>query len=93
MDESCETVNQPTNDTSDCNQSAPQQGLPPLPHKVSENKSKKGRKRSYVWDHFTKVKKKKPDDQRRAACNYCGIDYACETEVNGITLMKTHLET
>ena len=46
---------------------------------MSENKTKKGIKRSYVWDHFQEIENKTPNAKRRGAeCKYCGADYACD---------------
>jgi len=43
------------------------------------------RKTSQIWDHFKKL-----DDNvkaHRAACMYCGKDYACHTILNGTSNM------
>ncbi|XP_038679468.1 zinc finger BED domain-containing protein RICESLEEPER 2-like [Tripterygium wilfordii] len=53
--------------------------LPPRP----------GKKKSIVWDHFeTMVVKGKG---KRAVCNHCKHDYACNTTVNGTSTLRTHL--
>ena len=45
---------------------------------------------SKVWDHFTKL----DGDPKfpRAACNYCGKDYACAAKKDGTSNMWTHLK-
>jgi hypothetical protein len=47
------------------------------------------RKTSQIWDHFKKLdgNVKSP----RAACMYCGKDYACHTILNGTSNMWSHL--
>jgi hypothetical protein len=47
------------------------------------------RKTSQIWDHFKKLdgNAKTP----RAACKYCGKDYACHTILNGTSNMWSHL--
>ena len=50
-----------------------------------------GKKRSIVWNHFTKLpveKGKKP----KASCNHCGTKYACDPRVNGTKSMLTHIQ-
>ncbi|KAG6713707.1 hypothetical protein I3842_05G167000 [Carya illinoinensis] len=50
-----------------------------------------GRKRSVVWDYFTKIQTE--DKSRpRAACNSCGMTYACDPNINGTKSMLRHLE-
>ena len=29
----------------------------------------------------------------RAACNYCGTTYACDTKLNGTTTMRNHIQS
>ncbi|KAG6718379.1 hypothetical protein I3842_04G146700 [Carya illinoinensis] len=67
---------------------------PPQPSNVSNSSvggSQRGRQRSMVWDHFTKIPKDDPT-KPRAACNYCGASYACDTKTNGTKSMKYHIE-
>lgn len=45
-----------------------------------------------VWDHFTRLDCKHGENPR-VACNYCGMDYACDPKVNGTKLMLTHIES
>lgn len=45
-----------------------------------------------VWDHFTRLDCEHGENPR-AACNYCGMDYACDPKVNGTKLMLTHIES
>ena len=62
-------------------------GKPPLPPSVGNTIT--GKKRSIVWGHFTIIEGgKKP----RAACNYCGTTYTCNTKLNGTTNMRTHIQ-
>lgn len=48
------------------------------------------KKRSYVWDHFTKNNDLKLS---RVIYNYCGVSYACQKKRNGTSNMRSHLET
>ncbi|KAM6545744.1 hypothetical protein CsatB_026480 [Cannabis sativa] len=38
------------------------------------------------------IPKKHPNDKPRAACNYCGIDYAANTKLNGTSTLRNHIE-
>ena len=48
--------------------------------------SKKRKNASVVWDHF-----KKSEDGKRATCNYCGHDYACDPKKNGTSTIESHM--
>ncbi|PON85793.1 Zinc finger, BED-type, partial [Trema orientale] len=59
--------------------------------KESKEKPKtKKRQKSFAWNHFTIINKD-PNNQR-AACNYCGVDYAADTKRNGTSTLKAHIE-
>ncbi|XP_041001614.1 zinc finger BED domain-containing protein RICESLEEPER 3-like [Juglans microcarpa x Juglans regia] len=63
----------------------------PLSPKSNVSKPSIGRKRSVVWDYFTKIRtedKSKP----RASCNLCGMTYACDPNINSTKSMLGHLE-
>ena len=82
--------------TNDVQESTPNMPPPPRPHpsNVSDQSvggSQRGRVRSFVWDHFTKIPKGDPS-KPRAAYNYCGASYACDTKTNGTKSMKYHIE-
>ena len=80
--------------TSDVQGSRPNMPPPPPPPNLSDQSvsgSQRGRVRSFVWDHFTKIPKGDPS-KPRAACNYCGASYACDTKTNGTKNMKYHIE-
>jgi len=63
-------------------------GRPPLP----KNKRKRnGRKKSMVWQHFTKDLES-PADKPVAHCNYCGADYKCHGKSNGTSNMLYHIK-
>ncbi|KAF5443414.1 hypothetical protein F2P56_035970 [Juglans regia] len=67
----------------------------PIFHKSNVSKPStgpsSGRKRSIVWEYFTKIKTE--DNSRpRAACNFCGTTYACDPNINGTKSMLQHLE-
>ena len=47
----------------------------------------KQKTRSWVWDHFTRLK----DNYDKANCNFCGKEMACPTK-SGTTNMTKHLE-
>ncbi|KAL2540089.1 zinc finger BED domain-containing protein RICESLEEPER 2-like [Abeliophyllum distichum] len=51
---------------------------------------KSNRMASYVWDHFTLLGPR-DDLNVRCKCNYCGIDYACETKKCGTSTLNNHL--
>ena len=61
-------------------------GKPPLPPSAGNT----GKKRSIIWGHFTVIE---GGEKPRATCNYCGITYACDTKLNGITSMTTHIQS
>ncbi|KAK9939570.1 hypothetical protein M0R45_016262 [Rubus argutus] len=58
--------------------------------------------RSWVWDHFDKIKKpimetidgveKKVGHETRAKCKYCSKDLACDSSFNGTSTLKRHIE-
>ncbi|XP_038697759.1 zinc finger BED domain-containing protein RICESLEEPER 1-like [Tripterygium wilfordii] len=48
-----------------------------------------GKKKSIVWDHFETMMVK--GKGKRAVCNHCKHDYACNTIVNGTSTLRTHL--
>ena len=47
------------------------------------------KKRSIVWGHFTNMEGGDPK-KPRAACNYCGSTYTCDTKLSGITATYNH---
>ncbi|KAK1411369.1 hypothetical protein QVD17_37917 [Tagetes erecta] len=51
--------------------------------------SRKYKPRSEVWKHFTRYIDK--DGKVRARCNYCIIDYACDSKSSGTSNMRSHL--
>jgi len=48
------------------------------------------RKKSQIWDHFTKLDG--DPTTPRAECNYYENDYACHTTINGTSNMWSHLK-
>jgi len=48
------------------------------------------RKTSQIWDHFKKLDGNV--EAPRAACMYCGKDYACHPILNGTSNMWSHLD-
>jgi hypothetical protein len=48
------------------------------------------RKKSQIWDHFTKLDG--DPTTPRVECNYYGNDYACHTTINGTSNMWSHLK-
>ena len=61
-------------------------GKPPLPPSAGNI----GKKRSIVSGHFIVIE---AGEKPRAACNYCGAIYACDTKLNGTTNMRTHIQS
>ena len=60
----------------------------PLP---SKSKIKRPNKQtSSVWDHFTKMEAS-VNDEARCMCNYCGKDYACDSNSRGTSTLWKHL--
>ncbi|KAK1434583.1 hypothetical protein QVD17_00330 [Tagetes erecta] len=51
--------------------------------------SRKYKPRSEVWKHFTRYIDK--DGKDRARCNYCTIDYACDSKSSGTSNMRSHV--
>ena len=65
-------------------------GKPPLPPKAG-NASKK---RSFGWSHFTIIERGGGGGgEPRVACNYCGTTYVCDSKLDGIIAMKTHIQS
>jgi len=63
-------------------------GRPPLP----KNKRKRNvRKKSIVWQHFTKDLEC-PADKPVARCNYCGVEYKCHGKSNATSNMLYHIK-
>jgi hypothetical protein len=63
-------------------------GKPPLP----KNKRKRNvRKKSIVWQHFTKDLES-PADKPVAHCNYCGVEYKCHRKRNDTSNMLYHIK-
>ncbi|KAM6571670.1 hypothetical protein CsatA_015750 [Cannabis sativa] len=56
-----------------------------------EKKQRIGKKTSSVWDHYTLLPDCDPG-KPRAACNYCGTDYAADTKLNGTSTLWAHVE-
>ncbi|XP_062094148.1 zinc finger BED domain-containing protein RICESLEEPER 2-like [Humulus lupulus] len=56
-----------------------------------EKKQRVGKKTSSVWDHYTMLHDCDPK-KPRAACNYCGTDYAADTKLNGTSTLWAHVE-
>ena len=56
-----------------------------------EKKQRVGRKTSSVWDHYTMLPDCDPK-KPRAACNYCGANYAADTKMNGTSTLWAHVE-
>jgi hypothetical protein len=64
--------------------------------------SSTSKERSWVWEHFSKFDKpimeiidKKPIQvgiQKRAKCNYCSTDLACDSYGNGSSTLRRHIE-
>ena len=61
-------------------------GKPPLPPSASNT----GKKKIYCLGSFHCYWK---GGKPRAACNYCGTTYACDTKLNGTTGMRTHIQS
>ncbi|KAL5560355.1 hypothetical protein UlMin_036566 [Ulmus minor] len=57
--------------------------------KPPAKKKRLGKKTSSVWDHFTVLVGSQPE---RAACNYCGQNYASSTKTCGTKSMWVHLD-
>ena len=51
-----------------------------------------GKKRSIVWGHFIVIEGG-GGREPRAACNYCGTTYACDTKLNGTTTIRNHIQS
>ncbi|KAL0355730.1 UNVERIFIED_CONTAM: Zinc finger BED domain-containing protein RICESLEEPER 3 [Sesamum radiatum] len=76
---------------------------PPIPKRKSENDHAKVSQKlkktqpnrsnknvtSQIWNHFTMIE---GSDPPRAACNYCGEDYAADRHNNDTTSLWRHLE-
>ena len=58
---------------------------------IDEGKRKPSRAESWVWQHFTEITNRDPN-WPRAACNWCGVDYACHKKRNGTKNMAIHLK-
>ncbi|XP_062075973.1 uncharacterized protein LOC133780114 [Humulus lupulus] len=56
-----------------------------------EKKQRVRKKTSSVWDHYTMLPDCDPK-KPRAACNYCGTDYAADTKLNGASTLWAHVE-
>lgn len=57
--------------------------------KGKNEKKRKVRLQSDVWDHFTMIEGGDPMDPR-AACNYCGKDYAADHKKHGTSSLWNH---
>ena len=62
-------------------------GKPPLPPSAGNT----GKKIYFVWGHFTVIEG--GGGEPKAACNYCGTTYVCDTKLNGTTTMTTHIQS
>ena len=94
-----EVANQNPNDVSGGNGDAP---APPEAMEVDQTKGIQpnpsdplpppttGKKRSFVWDHFTKTDHPK---FAKAVCNYCGQTYAFHSKKTGTSILRMHLES
>ncbi|XP_062105875.1 zinc finger BED domain-containing protein DAYSLEEPER-like [Humulus lupulus] len=56
-----------------------------------EKKQRAGKKTLSVWGHYTMLPDCDPK-KPRAACNYCGTDYAANTKLNGTSTLWAHVE-
>ncbi|KAH7865945.1 hypothetical protein Vadar_013434 [Vaccinium darrowii] len=59
-----------------------------------ENTGAKPKNSSFLWDHFTRLPEPKvppPGYKQKATCNYCGTEFACNSDHNGTSSMRTHL--
>ena len=59
-----------------------------------ESEKMRAKPKSFVLDHFTRIPKPKvppPGYKENATCNYCGTQFACNTDANGTSSMKTHI--
>lgn len=68
---------------------------PPMPRKRQTGNPKTtndmSRRTSDVWNHFTPLRDCDPEFPR-AACNYCGRQYAVHPRKNGTSCCWSHLE-
>ncbi len=55
-----------------------------------KRKRKQIKKKSSAWDHFTRYVDK--DGHRKARCNYCPVEYYCDSKDNGTTNLNRHVE-
>ncbi|XP_077243150.1 zinc finger BED domain-containing protein RICESLEEPER 2-like isoform X2 [Tasmannia lanceolata] len=65
--------------------------LPCLTTSLSEVTSKRKKRISGVWDHFTKIPKVDGGKPDRAKCNYCAKDFGCESS-QGTSTLKRHMD-
>ncbi|XP_058223196.1 zinc finger BED domain-containing protein DAYSLEEPER-like [Rhododendron vialii] len=65
--------------------------LMPEINNESEKKKVVGlKKRAPCWKHFTTITPE-GHPKPRAACNWCGVDYACHSKLNGTKSLTHHL--
>ncbi|KAF7126546.1 hypothetical protein RHSIM_Rhsim11G0012000 [Rhododendron simsii] len=64
--------------------------LMPEINNESEKQKVGMKKRAACWKHFTTITPK-GHPKPRAACNWCGVDYACHSKLNGTKSLTHHL--
>jgi hypothetical protein len=61
------------------------------PSSTLPQKPKKCEQTSMVWEHFTKVENRDPEDPK-SKCNYCNKLFSCHTKRLGTSSMLSHLK-
>ncbi|KAH7857966.1 hypothetical protein Vadar_018412 [Vaccinium darrowii] len=54
-----------------------------------QKKKPKNKNASLVWDHFSKGEK--VGGKQKSTCNYCGMEFTCNSDQNGTSSMRTHI--
>ncbi|CAH9068767.1 unnamed protein product [Cuscuta epithymum] len=83
-----------TQDASSPANPTPTENQNPSPIQVSGVKAENGsagKKKSYLWSHFTLIPGRDPKDPM-CSCNYCGAQYKCHSRKHGTSSMKVHFE-
>lgn len=62
--------------------------IPPLPPQPLKRTKIYPKSRSEIWFHFSRLE----SDRNRAACNYCGAEYACCSNKNGTSGLWNHFK-
>ncbi|XP_027164909.1 uncharacterized protein LOC113765056 [Coffea eugenioides] len=62
--------------------------IPPLPPQPLKRMKVYPKSRSEIWFHFTRLE----SDRNKAACNYCGAEYACCSNKNGTSGLWNHFK-